>query len=400
MKEGQEYALLKEMSGGGVPEAPGRNSSQWQSLTGDASGEWHYTGLERGTTYYVYTRRAETASNEVSEAVASDPVTTESFLYMGEITLANESDLNTQPAGISSMLEIPSTLNGNLTVDSVEVKDETGATVTKFTAVEPLSGFVQTGTGAINPNVYEKGSEWSNGHFATTLKLYRGEASYAELESGGRTAFSPGDKMELRVYRANAVTEGGTYRWEVTLRDDSGTESLLKAEVKIITQLQATVPVGINLRIDGREILQTTNSASLKNGNGMPVKVYLDEKTGKGTEGIPELLGPLTKDHGEINEPGAVYMKVSVDGSDYTRPETGVWLDTTRTDSSLKLLEQLGASSGTGYYVSGIMTRAGDVSWPWPDGGDHTIAQAYQLKFVYEISESDCPVYTPEAVSP
>jgi len=398
--DGQEYALVKEVSEGAVPEEPGRNSSLWQSLTGDSAGVWHYIGLERGTTYYVYTRRGETAENEVSESTVSEPVTTESFLYMGDIQLINEQDLNTQPVGIGISQEIPSTLNGTVTVDSIRVLEKDGSnTAVSLNVTEHLSEFVNDSGGVryLNPNVYEKGSNWANGRFATTLRLADSSGQYAELEAGERSTFSVGDTMTLSIYRANAVTEGGSYWWEITLKDDEGTEALLKAEVTIITQMKATVPLQIALQIEGQEIRQTTNGAGVKNSNGMPVEVFINEKPEKGRDDMPDLLGKPTEGNPEYMPDGAVYLMMTVDGSIETNQMTDVWLDTTKGDNIIPLVK-LGASSQADYYISGIISANGTVEWHF--GNESTIQKAYGLKFIYGISADGYPVYTPRISSP
>ena len=403
--DGQEYALLKAADGGGAPEEPVRHSSLWQTLTADENGRWRYTGLERGTTYYVYTRTMETAEREVSASVISNPVTTESFLYMGDLTLKNEKDLHIQPMAVSGPMEIPTTLNGKLIMESVRVVETGGSgDIAPFSATESLSEFVTDadgGTRYLNPNVYEKGSTWANRHFATTLELSGIGGQYAELEESGQSTFQPGDTMVLSIYRANAVTVGGSYIWEITLKDDEGTEALLKAEVTIVTQLEATVPLQIGLQIRDQELLQTTNGAGLKNSNGMPVEVFINEKPQVKTDNdMPTLCGKPTEDNPEFMPDGAVYLMVSVDGSIETNQMTEVWLDTTLTEDRIIRLVKLGASSQADYYISGMISANGKVKWPWQSEDEHTVQQAYGLKFVYEISADGYPVYTPKISSP
>ena len=400
--DGQEYAILKEPDGGGAPEEPARYSSLWQTLTADGSGKWRYTGLERGTTYYVYTRTVETPTAEVSQAVISNAVTTESYLYMGAITLKNEKDLHTQPMGSGSTLDIPSTLNGKVRVKTIRVYESGGSTqVSSMNPSESLTEFVSEnsdGTRTPNPNVYEKGSSWANGRFATTLSLLKNGSQYAELELGGSQAFEAGDQMALSVYRANAVTDGGSYLWEIVLEDDDGNEALLKADVAIVTQLEFTIPLSIGLMIKDQEILQTTTGAGLKNGNGMPVQVSMDTRPITGA-GVPALLGEPSQSDPELMPDGAVYLKMSVDNSLETGRVDDIWLNTTLGTPSVRPLVKLGASSQAPYYISGMISRNGTVTWPWPSEGERTIPQAYKMKFTYEILSGEYPVYTPEISS-
>ena len=395
----QEYAVTE-----GDPTPPGRNSGAWEILDESLleGRRYRYTGLKRGTVYYVHTRVAETGQADVSDVVTSDPVETLPYFGLGTHSLVNEQELGNQPK-VETVMDMPETLelNGSLTLESVTLKPESAGGYEPLQVLEPYGSFV-TGDGRVSPNVYESGSRWANDHYGTVLEV---------LDSGGQIIGSNHEnpkeltwtgqaaKLRISLYRANAVTEGGTYIWEFFLKDQTENTVLFHGEITIITQLKATVPLQIGLQIMDQEIRQTTNGAGLKNSNGMPVEVSVDEKPIAG-EGMPPLLGEPVESDPQRMDPGAVYLKLSVDGSIETGRVTDLWLNTRLASASIRPLVKLGALSQADYYISGLISENGTVSWPWPDDGSQTIQKAYQLKFIYEISADGYPVYTPKISSP
>jgi len=401
VKNTQEYALTT------TAEAPGRYSGLWKILPEDevdqtAGDRYIYTGLDRDTTYYVHTRVAETDTQEVSETVTSDPVTTLPYFGLGQLELKNEQDTLKQPKA-ERTIDMPETLelNGSLSLAAVTLKQEGSGGYEPAQVLEPYDSFA-IAEGVNSPQVYESGSVWANDHYGTVLEVLdesgqligSNHENPEELTWTGQAA-----KLRISLYRANAVTRGGTYIWEILLKDSGGNTALIHGEVEIITQLEATVPLRIALQIKEQEIHQTTNGAGLKNSNGMPVRVFINEKPGKGNS-MPDLLGEPTESNPQLMEAGAVYLMMSVDGSIETNQMTEVWLDTTLAEDRIIPLVKLGASSKADYYISGIISANGTVNWPWQSESDHTIQEAYGLKFVYEISADGYPVYTPKISSP
>jgi len=384
----QEYAITE------TAEPPARYSSLWKVLAQEADGNRRYTHtrLKRNTTYYVHTRIAETESMEVSEAVASDPVTTQPYFGLEAATLSNEQDITVQPK-VWWEIDMPETLelNGRLELEAVTLKQAGADGYEAAEPLEPYESFVNQ-DGSVGNRVYEAGSLWANDHYGSILEV---------LDSGGYVIGSNREdprvlswsgtavRLRLSLYRANAVTKCGKYAWEILLKDDAGATSLIHGDVEVTTQMQAELPLVIKLMPrNGRELQQIANANSLKNTNGMPVEILVDEKARLG-QNMPDFLGKLEMDHSLISEPGAFYMKVAADGTDYTVPDSGVWLNTGLNTSSMKTLVRLGAVSNAFYRVSGIGSRD-ETAWPWDQEGND---QAYGLTFCYRISEEDQRIY-------
>lgn len=371
-------------------------------MDGSAGDRYIYTDLERNTTYYIHTRVAETDTREISKTATSDPVTTLPYFGLGQLTLEDEPDLRKQPK-VECLINMPETLvqDGSLSLETVTLKMEGTGGYEPAQVLEPYNSFV-TADGLVSPNVYESGSKWANDHYGTVLEVLdsSGQVIGSNHEDPAVLTWSgQADQLRISLYRANAVTEGGSYIWEILLKDSAEHTALIHGEVTVMTQLKATVPLLISLQIDSQEIRQTTNGAGLKNSNGMPVEVYVDEKPGAG-ENMPKLLGEPTESDPELMAPGAVYLRLSVDNSIETGQVTDLWLDTELPTARIIPLVKLGASSQADYYISGMISGNGTVDWPWPDDGSRTIKEAYQLKLTYEISADGYPVYTPKISSP
>jgi len=342
---------------------------------------------------------------EVSAAVTSNPVTTLPYFGLGALNLTNEQDLQIQPK-VECVIDMPETLEltGSLSLESVTLKQEGAGGYEPAEVLEPYGSFV-TADGLLSPNVYESGSAWANDHYGTVLEALdeTGRVIGSNHENPGQLTWSGGQPARLRVslYRANAVTKGGSYIWEILLKDSAENTALIHGEVSVITQMKATVPLRFSLQIQGQELRQTTNGAGLKNSNGMPVEVSVDEKPIAG-EGMPPLLGEPQESDPQHMPSDAVYLCMSVDGSIETGQVTDLWLNTELASASIRPLIKLGASSQADYYISGVISANGNGTdnWPWPKDGSRTIQEAYQLKFIYEISADGYPVYTPKISSP
>lgn len=390
LKPGYEYYLSESST------PPPVNSPKWDILdenVEDKPGYHDFLNLKRTTEYYLHARIAETASNEAGEAITSEKLSPHPFIDMGDMSIHVAADDEAAKAN-GGMIDFPYTLTkGTMKVTSVSMIRESDKTAVQLTS--DIRSFVDGNQGA--RNVYEAGSDWANTNFGYTLNLYKADGTLTDTSNGKETihlSSTDAATMQLTIYRANAVTKGGTYTVQLKAEDSEGNEALLQSSVMMTTDIKATVPIKIDLNlINKTQLKQDSNTHSLKNQSGMPVVLEIDKKVEAGS-GLPNLAGIYKS--GTVLEKGKAYLKISNDNSNYTSRWNGVFLDSTLLDSKLIPFVKLGNQAKADYYLSGI--AAEDEEWPWPDQTAEikTISEAYHLRFVYRISKEKAGVQTKE----
>lgn len=390
LKPGYEYYLSKSST------APAVDSPKWDVLEEnmDAKPGYHdFLNLERTTEYYLHARIAETASNEAGEGVTSNKLSPHPFIDLGDMTIKNALDDNAAKAE-GGKIDFPYTLTkGTMKITSVSMVRESDKAAVQLSS--DITPFTDGTKGA--RNVFEAGSDWANENFGYTLNLYKADGTLLDTSSGKETlqlASADAAVMQLTMYRANAVTKGGTFTVQFKVEDAEGNEALLQSSVTIATDIKATVPIKIDLNlIDKKQIKQDSNTHKLDNQSGMPMEVQVDKLAEAGS-GMPDLAGIYQA--GSVLGKGKAYLKISNDNSNYTSRWNGVFFDSTLPASKLIPFVKLGDQAKTDYYVSGIASE--DEDWPWADktASVKTIPEAYRFRFVYRISKEKAGLQSKE----
>lgn len=390
LKPGYEYYLSKSST------APAVDSPKWDVLDENMAakpGYHDFLSLERTTEYYLHARIAETASNEAGEGVTSNKLSPHPFIDLGDMTIKNALDDNAAKAE-GGKIDYPYTLTkGTMKITSVSMVRESDKAVVQLSS--NITPFADGSKGA--RNVFEAGSDWANENFGYTLNLYKADGTLLDTSSGKETlqlASADAAVMQLTMYRANAVTKGGTFTVQFKVEDTEGNEALLQSSVTIATDIKATVPIKIDLNlINKKQIKQDSNTHKLDNQSGMPMEVQVDKLAEAGS-GMPDLAGIYQA--GSALGKGKAYLKISNDNSNYTSRWNGVFFDSTLSASKLIPFVKLGDQAKTDYYVSGIASE--DEDWPWTDktSSVKTIPEAYRFRFVYRISKEKAGLQSKE----
>lgn len=381
-----EYYLSKS------DEAPAAGSGDWDILEANTTdseheGEHEFRNLERTTVYYLHARVAETENNLPSDSVASEGLSPEPFIDMGSIeVMKTKSDQAAMSA--TELIDFPYTLNNEkITIKSMTLtkdSDDTVVPCNKNTSIFANSD------GKATRGVYEHGSNWANANFSCNIKLYGEDGNVVGSTNGDGTTLNAANakKMNLEVYRANAVTQGGTYTWQALIVDENNNEALLQSKVTFSTQIDTVLPMGVNMHLYANTyIKQDSNTQRITNEGFMPVNISIGRNATIGTEGVPELMGIYTG--GDVAN-GKAYLKISNDNSNYTSRWNGVWLTTDSTDAGSRLFTSLGHTASSNYYATGIADS--EHVWPWEEDG--AITNAYKIRFVTQISETDINLNT------
>lgn len=376
----QEYILLE--SGGKIAD---KEESDWTPLNADNTGKYEFTHLKRNTSYVLYTRLAETEMYTVGTPSASSSVKTPAYNDAGSMEVTNQND-GTAARNESSEITFPHSLKkGTIKIDAMSIMK--GSTALH---VQPVSVFADKNGKATSITI-EKGSKWANENFGLLIKVY--DASGTLLVSGeagdSMTVPDTAAKMTVEIHRANAVSDGGSYTWSLTLEDSEKETAVYQGTATMITQLKNLSPIKIDLNLKGQQITQSTNDAKVNNHlNYMPVTLSVDQKVTKGA-GMPSLMGTMNIGLAQIKNDEA-YLKLSNDGSDYNK-HAGVWFTTAGT-SKIQPIYDFGYKGSGGFYISGAVSK--EQSWPWDDtGGTRKTDQAYQISFKTAISENDTKQY-------
>ena len=85
---------------------------------------------------------------------------------------------------------------------------------------------------------------------------------------------------------------------------------------------------------------------------------------------------------------GDAYLKCSNDGTNFTNITSGAWLDTGLPNSEPAHLMRLGADAWSGYYFSGITSKA--QTWDFTE--NKFIDEAYKFKFIIEVAKEDATI--------
>ena len=383
VKAAQEYILLE--NGEKIAD---KVESDWTPLKADSEGKYEFTHLKRNTSYVLYTRLAETETYTAGNPTASAEIKTLPYNDAGSMEVTNKNDGNAS-SNESSNITIPHSLKrGTTTITALSIAKES----TQL-HVQPVSVFANS-DGKATKDTMEKGSRWANENFGLLVKVYNASGNLLNSGEAGETITVPteADHMTIEVYRANAVFDGGSYTWSLTLEDSEGETAVYQGKVEMVTQLKSLSPIKIDLNLDGQQIRQSTNDAKVSNElNYMPVTLSVDQKVIKGTD-MPSLMGSMNIGLGQIKNDEA-YLKLSNDGSDYNK-NAGVWF-TTEGSSKTQAIYDLGYKGSGGFYISGAVSD--EQSWPWKSDSDKKIEQAYQISFKTGISENDTKQYEDRA---
>lgn len=383
LKDGYEYYLSKDKT------PPDPDSGDWDILTENNTehlGEHEFRNLGRTTVYYLHARVAETPECLPSESVTSEGVSPEPFIAMGDIeVMKTKSDQAAMTA--TAQIDFPYTLNNeNVTIKSMElIKDSDDTKV----PCNINTSFFADSDGKATRGVYEHGSNWANANFSCNIKLYGEDGNVVDSTNGERTTLDATNakKMNLEVYRANAVTKGGTYTWQALIVDKDNNEALLQSKVTFTTQIDNVLPMGVHMHLYANTyIKQDSNTQRITNEGYMPVNISIGKNAKIGTNGVPDLMGIYTG--GDVAN-GQAYLKISNDNSNYTSRWNGVWLTTDSADAGSRLFTSLGHTASGNYYATGIANS--EQVWPWTDGA---ITEAYGIRFITEISKTDIGLNT------
>lgn len=389
LQDGYEYWLTDNANA--VPEESDWDILEANMTTNQGEAEkYDFKNLGRTTTYYLHARIAETAEHQASQSVRSEGVSPEPYIDMGNITVTNTKSTDKAAMSATAQIDYPYTLDkNNLTITEMTLTRENNESQTAVPD-NSIDTFADS-NGKATRAVLEKGSTWADTNFAFNIKLYGEDGSVVSATNGDKTTLDAKNavKMNLEIYRANAVANGGTYIWKALIKDESGHEALLQSKVTFQTDIKEVVPMKIEMNLFADTYLkQTSNTQQIRNEGLMPVTVGVDKKA-TAAAGIPDLSGVYK---GQEVSSGAAYLKISNDNSNYTSRWNGVWLDTNLQESKIYTLAGLGHNAAINYYTTGIVDPG--HSWPWPENGSKVIENAYQIKFVTGISQEDISLET------
>lgn len=373
--------------------APETGSGDWNILEENTTdpehaGEHEFRNLGRTTTYYLHARVAETEDNLPSDSVTSEGVSPSPYVDMGNVTVHNNTKDDNAAMAETTSIEFPYTLNKEqLTIQDMTLIKKSDDTNTKIPCNIAVSTFADA-DGKATRAVLEKGSNWANQNFACNIQLFNDADTVVSSTQGNGTTLNAKDvaKMNLQVYRANAVTHGGTYIWQALVTDKSGNEALLQSEVTFETDIKVVAPIQISMQLYADTYLkQNSNTQRINNMAYMPVNILIGKYAEKGTTPVPDLAGIYTG--GEVSN-GNAYLKLSNDNSNYTSRWNGVWLTTDSANNDTVKFTGLGHLAGTNYYATGIS----NYNWTFDDS--QIIPDAYKIRFVTQISETDISLNT------
>lgn len=387
-----EYYLSKEESY--VP-----TDGDWDTLNKKDDDSHEFTNLDRTTTYYLWTRIAETDTYDPSEPVKSAGLSPEPFIEFGPLTIANSMNRRTPPKAESDYILFPDTLKkGNITIKENRItrtKQADGSADTETITADikhPVSDFMKT-DGSATDLVYEKGSTWGDGNFAVELVFYDKDHSVLARADGTKTSVDVPEAtayMKVFLYRVNAMSETD-YTWEAMLEDasDEHITAKLKADITMTTQITMQLPTKIQLTLDEQVMRQSTNNEQAINRSSMPMEFGIDRRVAEKSTKVPALKGQMnsTTYYDQIPA-GEAYLKCSNDGTNFTNITSGAWLDTGLTDSAPAHLMRLGADAWSGYYFSGITSKA--QTWDFKE--NKFIDEAYKFNFLIEVSKEDAAI--------
>lgn len=371
---------------------PTAESGDWDILEVNTTdpehvGEHEFRNLGRTTKYYLHARVAETENNLPSESITSDPESPSPYVDMGNLTVGNNTTNDNAAMKETASIEFPYTLNKeNLNITSMTLIKKGDDTNTEIPCNRAVSTFADA-NGKATRAVQEKGSTWANQNFACNIQLFNDAGTVVSSTQGNGTTLNAKDaaKMNLQVYRANAVTQGGTYIWQALVKDESGNEALLQSEVTFETDIKAVIPMQISMQLyAGAYLKQNSNTQRINNNAYMPVNILIGKNAEKGAL-VPDLAGVYTG--GDVSW-GNAYLKLSNDNSNYTSRWNGVWLTTGGSDNNTVKFTGLGHLAGTNYYATGIS----NYNWTFDDS--HIISNAYKIRFVTQISDTDISLNT------
>lgn len=352
---------------------PSYDDVRWQSYPADENNEYEFVNLKRDTTYYLYTRYRETQAQRASEATLTSAKTL-SYIDAGTMSLENQDLQNNVllPAyGESNAIPLPHSLDTSKRMQIKEIqlyrnidefgKDETSATV--IDEALPRSEFVNT-DGSAHPNVYERGSTWANTHYAGAVAFYDKQGTLLDIADAKHgVTISNGTALRLQLYRANAVSEGGTYTLNIILEDESGHTAHLHAKVTMMTQMKAVADMKTFMYLSQSYDQIYGSGTTYMNTNAMPIEISVDQKAMAQTA-LPALYGELQqKDVAHIKKDN-VYLHMGIDET-FGWNSQGIWFDTNQTVSQYQRLMQLGAWGKGTYYLQGFTSPY--TKWPWPD---------------------------------
>lgn len=371
---------------------PTAKSGDWDILEVNTTdpehdGEHEFRNLGRTTKYYLHARVAETENNLPSESITSDAESPSPYVDMGDLTVGNNTTNDNAAMQETASIEFPYTLNKeNLNITSMTLIKKGDDTNTEIPCNLAVSTFADA-NGKATRAVQEKGSNWANQNFACNIQLFNDADTVVSSTQGNGITLNAKDatKMNLQVYRANAVTQGGTYIWQALVQDESGNEALLQSEVTFETDIKAVIPMQISMQLYANTYLkQNSNTQRINNNAYMPVNILIGKNAEKGAS-VPNLAGVYTG--GEVSR-GNAYLKLSNDNSNYTSRWNGVWLTTGGSNNDTVKFTGLGHLAGTNYYATGIS------NYNWTFDASHIIPNAYKIRFVTQISETDISLNT------
>lgn len=370
----------------------------WDTVEIKENGSHEFTNLDRLKEYYLWTRIAETDTYDPSAAVKSEGLSPAPFIDFGPLTITNSKDRATPPKAESDFIAFPDTLQkGSITINENQItkkQEDSDPTAEAIDAdiKHPVSDF-QKADGSATDLVYEKGSAWGDRNFAVELVFYDKDKKVLTRADGRSTSVAVPETagfMKVFIYRVNAMSETG-YIWEAMLKDDSAEHitAKLKADITMTTQITMQLPTKIQLTLDDQVMKQSTNNEQAINKSSMPMEFGIDRKVAEKSTKVPALKGQMTKTTYYDQIPsGDAYLKCSNDGTNFTNITSGAWLDTGLPNSEPAHLMRLGADAWSGYYFSGITSKA--QTWDFTE--NKFIDEAYKFKFIIEVAKEDASI--------
>ena len=370
----------------------------WDTVEIKENGSHEFTNLDRLKEYYLWTRIAETDTYDPSAAVKSEGLSPAPFIDFGPLTITNSKDRATPPKAESDFIAFPDTLKkGSITINENQITKKLEESDQAAAAIDadikhPVSDF-QKADGSATDLVYEKGSTWGDRNFAVELVFYDKDKKVLARADGRSTSVAVPETagfMKVFIYRVNAMSETG-YIWEAMLEDDSAEHitAKLKADITMTTQITMQLPTKIQLTLDDQVMKQSTNNEQAINKSSMPMEFGIDRKVAEKSTKVPALKGQMTKTTYYDQIPsGDAYLKCSNDGTNFTNITSGAWLDTGLPNSEPAHLMRLGADAWSGYYFSGITSKA--QTWDFTE--NKFIDEAYKFKFIIEVAKEDAMI--------
>ncbi len=370
----------------------------WDTLKKKDDASHEFTNLNRTTTYHLWTRIAETDTYDPSKAVRAEGLSPAPFINFGPLTIVNSMDRQTPPKAESDFITFPDTLKkGTITIRENQITKDIADSDPTAEPIDadikhPVSEFMKA-DGSATDLVYEKGSTWGDRNFAVELVFYDKDKNVLVRADGTKTTVSVPENtasMKVSVYRVNAMSETD-YTWEAMLEDgsDEHITAKLKADITMTTQITMQLPTKIQLTLDEQVMKQSTNNEQAINRSSMPMEFGIDRRVAEKSTKVPSLKGQMTNTtYYDAIPDGEAYLKCSNDGTNFTNITNGAWLDTGLTNSDPAHLMRLGADAWSGYYFSGITSKA--QTWDFTE--NRFIDEAYKFNFLIEVSKEDARI--------